>query len=440
MREGSINVAIVGGGITGLALAVGLVARNISVRVYERARNFHEIGAGIGFTSNAEKAMMVVDPSVQAAFKRVATRNTSDWFQWVDGYNEDGEDARHTKETLLFEMYLGERGFEGCRRSEFLAELIKTIPPGVVAFQKGLHRIVDRGEGETLLLAFCDGTTAEADVVIGCDGIHSRVRQFVLGEDNPASYPNYSHKFAVRGLIPMERAKAVVGQAKTSTRLMHLGTDAHLLTFPVALGSLLNVVAFVTDSDEWPHTDRMTSKGTKAEVASAFASFGPTARAIIDLLPDEVEKWAVFDTYDHPATAYTRGRICISGDAAHAAAPHHGAGAGFGIEDAAALCVLIADASSLIHQSCSNREDILRTAFATYDFIRRDRTQWLVQSSRLVGEMYEWQNPQTPCNSDNFRREVKWRSRAIWDYDVEAMVHDAREAFLKTLCNRAVRD
>lgn len=68
------------------------------VRVYERARDFHEIGAGIGFTPNAEWAMKVVDPRIHAAFKRVATPNASDWFQWVDAFNETGTDPRETEE------------------------------------------------------------------------------------------------------------------------------------------------------------------------------------------------------------------------------------------------------------------------------------------------------------------------------------------------------
>ncbi|GLA89626.1 hypothetical protein AtubIFM56815_004113 [Aspergillus tubingensis] len=98
MDTDKFEVAIIGAGITGITLALGLLSRGIPVRVYERARDFHEIGAGIGFTPNAEWAMKVVDPRIHAAFKRVATPNASDWFQWVDAFNETGTDPRETEE------------------------------------------------------------------------------------------------------------------------------------------------------------------------------------------------------------------------------------------------------------------------------------------------------------------------------------------------------
>lgn len=269
--------------------------------------------------------------------------------------------------------------------------------------------------------------------MIGCDGIRSRVRQLVFGEENPASYPHYSHKYAARGLIPMDKAKAALGDYKPSTRFMHLGPDAHALTFPVAMGSLLNVVAFVSDPEEWPYSDRMTASATKTEVVTAFNTFGPTVRTIIDLLPDQIDKWAVFDTYDHPVTTFAYGRICLSGDAAHAAAPHHGAGAGFCIEDAAVLCSLMMTASSTICESRSSKAEIIRAAFATYDAVRRERAQWLVDSSRRIGELYEWQDPQAGRDTDKCRHEADWRAHTIWDYDIDAMLRETSEEYSRGL-------
>ena len=155
-----LDVAIVGGGITGVTLALGLLTRNIHARVYERASSFREIGAGIGFSPNAEWAMKVVDPRIHAAFKKVATPNASDWFQYVDGQH-DGDDIR-----LLFQVYLGERGFEGCARSEFLDELAKLLPDGAVEYKKNLDsvQVADQPDSEKLVLKFGDGTTATADV------------------------------------------------------------------------------------------------------------------------------------------------------------------------------------------------------------------------------------------------------------------------------------
>lgn len=452
-EEKALEIAIIGGGIAGITLAMGLLSRNINVRVYERGPSFREIGAGIGFTPNAEWAMRVLDPRIHAAFKRVAVQNATDWFQWVNGYGHNTADAKEVLEELVYKMYLGKRGFEGCHRADFLDELVKMIPEGKVEFNRSLDSIVERGDGEKLQLRFRDGSSEKADAgrlklpficirrtdscnpaaVIGCDGIRSRVRQLILGEDNPASYPGYSHKYAFRGLIPMDNAKAALGIDKTSTRHMHLGLDAHVLTFPVAGGALLNVVAFVTDHEEWPYKDKLTAPANRTEAVEAFASFNPAVRAIMDLLPDKLDKWAVFDTHDHPAPTYVSGRVCISGDAAHASAPHHGAGAGFCIEDALVLAALINSAKMMVQESSKGKAELLRAAFDTYNTIRLERTQWLVKSSRFVGELYEWQDPKIGRETEKCGYEIEWRSYKIWNYDVDAMMRETAEEYKQRL-------
>jgi len=428
-----VEVAVIGGGIAGVTLALGLLSRNINVRIYERGHSFREIGAGIGFTPNAEWAMKVLDPRIHGAFKRVASRNATDWFQWVDGYNHNTSDPNDVDEALIHKMYLGERGFEGCHRADFLEELVKMMPEAKVEFNKYLHSITDRDDGQKLVLNFRDGSTETTDAVVGCDGIRSRARQLILGEDNPASYPGYTHKFAFRGLLPMEKAKAALGDAKTQTRHMHLGPNAHVLTFPVAGGTLLNVVAFVTDPEDWHHGDRFTAPATKREVVDAFADFNPAVRAIIDLLPDDLDKWAVFDTYDHPMPTYVKGRVCVAGDAAHAAAPYHGAGAGYCIEDAAVLAALLDSVGTVGSESGKSKAQGIRAAFETYNTIRLDRARWLVESSRFVGEMYEWQDPEIGRDAEKCGKEIEWRSHRIWDYNIDEMMDETVKLFHKNL-------
>jgi salicylate hydroxylase len=185
-------------------------------------------------------------------------------------------------------------------------------------------------------------------LVIGCDGVKSRVCQLILGEDNLVSYPHFSHKVAFRSLIPMDQAEAALGAYKAQNWHMHLGPGVHILYFPVANQTLMNFVAFVTDPWDWSSSEIMTAPETKAEVVEAFAGWGPAVRAITNLLPDELDKWAMFDTYDYLAPTYTCGRVCIAGDAAHASTPHLGAGAGVGIEDALALATVLEQVTAII--------------------------------------------------------------------------------------------
>ncbi|CAI7668877.1 unnamed protein product [Penicillium manginii] len=426
-----LDVAIIGGGIAGLTLALGLLDRGIKPTIYERGQSFREIGAGIGFTPNAEWAMKVLNPKIHAAFKQVTVQNGTDWFIWMDGSQED--------EALVHKMYLGERGFEGCARADFLDELVKSLPPDTVKFSKNLVEISDADGLDEVELKFSDGSTTSTNVVIGCDGIRSKVRQFVIGGDNnPAHHAHYTHKYAFRGLVPMDKAYAALGQEKTETRHMYLGPDAHALTFPVAGGKLLNVVAFVTDTDQWPDSEKFTLPASKADAVKAFASFNSTVKAIIDMLPDELSKWAVFDTYDNPAPNFVRGRVCVTGDAAHAAAPYHGAGAGFAVEDAAVLAQLLSAVNDYrkshdVESRKISTPDLIRKALKTYNTIRLERAHWLVITSRHIGEIYQGQNAEVGLDSTKCAEEIDWRCRKIWHYDVDEMMRESKELFEKQL-------
>jgi len=163
-----LQVAIIGGGITGLSLAVGLLRRGVSFTIYERASSFRELGAGIGFSPNAEVAMKLLDPAVLHAFKEVAVQNSSDWFQFVDGAHysskHEGKLPTDYEEDIVYKIYCGERGYEGCRRSDFLEKLAALIPEDTVKFEKTVVSVVEPDGDGPLVLRFEDGTTAETDV------------------------------------------------------------------------------------------------------------------------------------------------------------------------------------------------------------------------------------------------------------------------------------
>ena len=131
-------------------------------------------------------------------------------------------------------------------------------------------------------------------------------------------------------------------------------------------------------------------------------------------------QWAIFDLGDHPVPTFCKGRISISGDAAHATSPHHGAGAGFCIEDSAVLASLL-DLDQV--QSPSDLEAV----FATFNDRRKERGQWLVQSSRRIGDCYEWRAEGVGRDFAKIEREINERNGRIAEVDVEQWCREARE-------------
>ncbi|KAK4129970.1 FAD/NAD(P)-binding domain-containing protein [Trichocladium antarcticum] len=418
----SLHVAIIGAGITGVNLALGLQARNIRFTIYERAPGFREIGAGIGFSPNAEVAMSLLDPSVLAAYKRVANPNGEDYFQWMHGFASD---------ELLFKLHVGKDGFQGCRRQDILEEWAKGIPVSAVHFNKAIDTISpppnsnnsnNSNNTDQLVLRFKDGTTALADAVIGADGIRSRVRQ-LLGLP-PAAY---TRKFCFRALAPMAAAVAALGARKASTRFMYVGPGAHAITYPIGGNAVLNILVVVSDpAGAWPDGKRHTAPGSRAEAEAAFGEWQDTVRRIVGLLPGEMDKWAVFDMAAEPAGGYVCGRVAVAGDAAHAMGPHLGAGAGMGIEDALVLAEVMGAVQKKLGESGGGAKGpLVEAALAAYNELRYGRTQDVVQSTRGACDLFHWVDPELSGNSESFGRDITARFNKIWEYDLEGVVKAA---------------
>ena len=413
-----LEFAIIGGGIGGLSLGLALLHRNINVQIYEAAHHFGEIGAGVSFTPNAIHAMTICHPGIEGAFQEVRTGNSwkskeTSWFDVYDGIGKpEGENS-----DFLFTL-TSSLGQNGVHRARFLDELIKLFPAERAHFGKRLDKYSKQDDG-TYVMSFTDGTTATAHAIIGCDGIKSHVRTSMYGADHPCAQPSYTHKFAYRGLIPMEDAIAAVGEEKALNGCMYWGTDNHVLTFAVEHGKTLNLVGFHTDPNDWPDTEHLTSPAHRTDAERDLASFNEDVRKLIHLIKEDLDIWAIFDLGDNPPPAYARDRICLLGDAAHATSPHHGAGAGMCIEDAAILAELLADGKVKTY------EDV-EAAFSVYDAVRKPRGEFLFRSSRFMGEAYEKRNEATGKSFTKVRDEAAARSAVIHDVDVDQMCRDAR--------------
>ncbi|KAG6361744.1 hypothetical protein INS49_009972 [Diaporthe citri] len=442
-----LEVAIVGGGIIGLMTALGLLRRGMHVKIYERAAAWHEIGAGFGFTGVARECMQRLDPRLLETLSAIAQKtSSSSHTRYWDAFNpRTKHEAADEAVSLLFQMPESSLNFWGAVRSHLLLGMAALLPEGVVEFGKPLVDYEDKpgGSDEGVALRFADGSVARAHVLIGCDGIHSTTRELLLGSTHPAARPIFSHVVAYRTMVPMAAGIAALGEDKATSACMHCGPDVNMMSYPVMNGALLNVAIFAHEPRYFPEASGMTAPATRDEVESAVSALGPHVGEIAKLFPAEMVKWGIFDMYEHPAPTYARGLVCIAGDAAHASSPHQGVGACMGVEDALVLCEVLDTAQTEIALHVGDREHkdegqgqgkvagarrlTVERALRAFSRSRKDRSQWLVSSSREMGDMYQWRLGSTGRDPDRCHSKLDQASRKLWDFSVDAMVAGAKE-------------
>lgn len=258
------RIAIVGGGIAGLALALNLLKLSkpessstpkFAITIYESAHAFGEIGAGVSFGPNASQAMKLIGPEVYAAFEQTETTNQYPskkdvWFDFRFGESVGGKYRVDGGEGVSPEDRTGELiatvrckdGQRGVKRSDFLDKLIKHLPEGVAEFGKRVETYAEDSSSGQVTLHFDDGTTATHDAIIGCDGIKSNIRKTLLNKTQrpEAASAVFSGKYCYRGLIPMDEAVEALGEEMAMNAQMYLGRHGHILTFAVEKGKVMN--------------------------------------------------------------------------------------------------------------------------------------------------------------------------------------------------------
>ncbi|CZR50600.1 related to salicylate 1-monooxygenase [Phialocephala subalpina] len=415
------HVAVCGGGIGGLCMAIGLLHQNISCTLYESAPAFAEIGAGVSLGPNAVRAMSLIDPDIKKGYDKIATSNAwpekrKFWFEFNLGQKGEkwGDIKAPGKEMLrVAQVVASDMGHSSVHRAHFLDVLVNLVPDGVAQFGKRVEQVEKKAE--KMVLTFHDGSTAEADAVIGCDGVKSRSRQILLGENHQTTNPTFTGKYAYRGLIPMEKAVGAIGEELARNSQMYMGRHGHVLTFPIENGKTMNVVAFQSKADGKWEDERWVLPMKKEDIFNDFAGWGDDVQHILSLM-EKPDVWALFD--HPPAPTYYKGRFALLGDAAHASTPHQGAGAGQAIEDAFVLSNLLGQVDSV---------NKIENAFKGYDAIRRPRSQRVVTTSRDAAAIYEFEDERLGSDLDLIKRTLESRYDWIWDEDLPQQLKKAQE-------------
>jgi len=310
-------------------------------------------------------------------------------------------------------------------RSEFLELLYQAVLERGAAelhTNKGSQVLEDRGN--EMLITFKDGTTATADLVIGCDGIHSNVRSHYV-QDNA----RWSGKVVYRGLCPIDKLKD--WWPLETYGATWLAKHKHILVFPISNNDTMNIVAFVSATREevGDTKESWTLPGDKAAVQEAFQDCDSTVRRMIDLMDGKPAKWLLHDRQPLKEWIFAGGKVALLGDAAHAMLPHQGAGAGQAIEDGYILGRTLQD---FFQQATSSKSRSLEDwLHASYQSVRLPRAEGVQKTSREAGEIYEMETAELDkLDYDEcvplVREHLKDRMRWIWTEDIDVVYENAR--------------
>ncbi|KAK5196282.1 hypothetical protein LTS03_003964 [Exophiala xenobiotica] len=415
----ALSVAVIGGGIGGLCTALSLhhhCGSALDIDVYEQAPQYKEIGAGVGIGFNASKLLNKI--GLAETVSKIAGRRSGIWITFRKF--DDGTDVvtvPSVDEDDVKQLPV--------HRAEFLDLLVDTLKERNAArlhTNKRCRKLTE--EGDQVLIEFEDGTKTKANLVIGCDGIHSAVRaQFT--RDNP----EYSGRIAYRGLVPISEIEDWWGFETYS--VTWLGKNRHFLCFPISQNQTLNIVAFVAEKEEnlGDLRESWTAVGKREDVFKAFEGFEEKVQRVIQLMPEQPSKWLINDRKPLDQWVYLGGKVVLLGDAAHAMTPHQGAGAGQAIEDGYILGRALQD---YFGASPSSREDGLEPWMALYQSVRLPRAQKVQRTSRDAVEVYQAQAdimkdlPFDQCVPEIHKRVIN-RMRWVWTDDIDAEYDDARK-------------
>jgi salicylate hydroxylase len=352
-----LRILIVGAGIGGLAAALALLRDGHDVAVYEQADRLAELGAGVQISANGARALFAL--GLEGAIRRV----------WSE---PAGKEIRlwNTGETWkLFDLGAESAARYGApyfmiHRADLhtaLVDAVRAVRPDAIHLGARASGFDDGGKSVTLHLA--NGERVSGDALIGADGVHSRIRNILTGDDRP----EFTGCMAWRGLVPVEQLPA---HMRRNVGVNWVGPGGHVINYFLRRGEIFNFVGIV--ERDW-RVESWTERGTREECAADFAGWNEDIHAVIRNIADPY-KWALLGRT--PLTRFSYGRATLVGDAAHPTLPMLAQGANMAIEDGMVLA------------RCIAAYDDAETALAHYDTARVERTAKLVRGANEMAKRF----------------------------------------------------
>ena len=367
------RIAIVGAGLGGLAAAIALRRQGFEVQVYEQAAELAEFGAGINISPNSVKFFHAVG----LADKLHAVSSEPVGLTWRDW---DSGEIHHCLPFGDFEKRYGAKYYV-VHRSDLHRLLSEAVPQESIQLGKRCAKVESRNG--TAGLSFTDGTSAEADVVVGCDGIRSAVRAHLFGGEGP----HYAGTMCWRALAP---ASALPEGYHDGYVNQWSGNGGFVISYYVRRGEFINFVC-VRQQPGW--TEQSWSVPSNVdELLAAFPHAGEKLRRMMGEATS-CSKWGQF-TGEH-AAQWTKDRVTLLGDSAHAMLATFGQGANMAFEDAYVL-------AQWLRASADDPD----AALAHYEAVRKPRATRVQQLSRTE-VLFKKQH----TNWDRLRREAVFVTR-----------------------------
>jgi salicylate hydroxylase len=392
------SVLIVGGGIAGLATALCLRHFGVGCQVFEQAASPGEVGAGIQMTPNAVKALRALglEPALDAVGCRPAAIIARDLLSG----------------RRLFEIPLGRAAellygapYYLVHRADLISLLAKALKEQSITLRARCRSFEQTSRGVRIFLE--GGRSLEGEILIGCDGINSVVRETLYGIQ-PASFTGH---MCWRATVPAGESIPKDGSA---TATLWMGPSSHVVTYPIRGGQLMNIVA-VHESPMW--TEQLWSlEGDAEELRRKFSKVHEDLKTHLWAVK-QCFKWGLFDR--DPLPRWSTGRVTILGDAAHPMLPFLAQGAAMAIEDAYVLA----------RQIAVNGSDAI-AALVNYEAARRPRTALVQQAARAQGHINHLRSPaRRLLRNLSFRvgQSLRRRPNAIgtnWIYEYDATLDD----------------
>ncbi|WP_026060302.1 FAD-dependent monooxygenase [Pseudaminobacter salicylatoxidans] len=367
------KIAVIGAGLGGAAAGALLQRAGFDVQVYEQAPAFTRLGAGIHMGPNILKIFEKMGIAKQ--LEGMSSKPT----HW---YSRDGLTGDYLSKIPLMGY-----GATYCtvHRGDLHALQISAVDAQSLYFGKRLKALDDNGSD--VHLTFEDGTSATADIVIGADGINSRVREVLLG----AEKPNYSGWVGHRALISGEKLKKYDLQFEDCVKWW--GPDRHMMVYYTKADRSEYYYVTGVPHPAWEF-DGAFVDSSREEMAETFAGYHPAIQALIDCT-DTVTKWPLFNR--NPLPLWSNGRLVLLGDACHPMKPHMAQGAAMAIEDAAILTRCLQETGTKDYQ----------TAFALYEASRRDRATRVQEVSNANRFLLEQEDPSWVYGYDVYAEPLK---------------------------------